>query len=783
MENDNILTFLAVIFLAGFFIILPATALNTPSEVQAESIITGNITILAGTYEKTDKLELTIGSNKESKTIYELLNKCKNNECEEGKSYYSASGILTTTFAGANFTIGIPVPENSSILSDELSLKLTGNALEPELDLGNDGLDWIYPGTPGTNYLSQIGITNTEGQEELIITNCEKLATPKTTELNLNIYVKASAKPDITIFNEDNQVYSKECSTQPTNQYQWLTCNIKASDLTNNVQVFEGAYYFCISSPAEDRIKYTLQNESKQGYIHNQNGVTSISGDYLINIQPKEHNSYLTEATISISNQDGTPLISRLQEYINDCPSSAYNGEKYCIVPITVRTKDSSQLTLSSLNLNVLTKEGRGLPLTQFVTNLQKQESSKIILNENKTISLSLFSLKAPSQPENYNITAKINSFQESREILVKYKPTMQFEEIKNKFNTAYNNYQISAIKNIYADLGLDKKIESSKITIDNYDLNPDPGLETAIQGIAEKIPETITIKDMTAIKPYLLYKDLQTVYPKESEDILAKLQGINEKITRNYEANLVELEYISGTKRSFVLIEKKFTTPAPMQPAYVKEIIPGSIPIALVTPIDPQPIEKADNSFTYKFDSFDSQISIIYMIEASSLALFPDTITILSPASSPSEIELQLLDFDCPNSICNPGEDYLSCPEDCTCGNNICDAGETSESCPRDCAAFPLTAFVITILILVAAVVVALVMKPGFLRKYSFMQKISSRIKSQPLFSSPAEATKIISFVRIARQRKMTDREISSVLEKKGWKSKQIKYALKRAK
>ena len=47
------------------------------------------------------------------------------------------------------------------------------------------------------------------------------------------------------------------------------------------------------------------------------------------------------------------------------------------------------------------------------------------------------------------------------------------------------------------------------------------------------------------------------------------------------------------------------------------------------------------------------------------------------------------------PNGTCDPGEDCVSCPEDCTqvsgalCGNSLCEAGdgENCVTCPEDCA------------------------------------------------------------------------------------------------
>ncbi|MFA4890562.1 MAG: hypothetical protein WC587_02980 [Candidatus Paceibacterota bacterium] len=40
-------------------------------------------------------------------------------------------------------------------------------------------------------------------------------------------------------------------------------------------------------------------------------------------------------------------------------------------------------------------------------------------------------------------------------------------------------------------------------------------------------------------------------------------------------------------------------------------------------------------------------------------------------------------------NGICDPGENFANCPNDCSCGNGICEAakGEDTNSCPQDCA------------------------------------------------------------------------------------------------
>lgn len=48
-----------------------------------------------------------------------------------------------------------------------------------------------------------------------------------------------------------------------------------------------------------------------------------------------------------------------------------------------------------------------------------------------------------------------------------------------------------------------------------------------------------------------------------------------------------------------------------------------------------------------------------------------------------------------CGNGICETGEDYTTCHDDCPsptfdCGNNVCDAGESFRNCPEDCPEEP---------------------------------------------------------------------------------------------
>jgi len=46
----------------------------------------------------------------------------------------------------------------------------------------------------------------------------------------------------------------------------------------------------------------------------------------------------------------------------------------------------------------------------------------------------------------------------------------------------------------------------------------------------------------------------------------------------------------------------------------------------------------------------------------------------------------------NCGDGLCNGGETFATCPEDCDplCGDGVCDEGETSDQCPMDCPVLP---------------------------------------------------------------------------------------------
>ncbi len=891
MENENILTFFSVVFLTGFFLILPVYAVSsfelaTPDEFGPNELLSGVLIIPQGVYSQNEKVKLTITDAKE-KTLKELLAAA---DYEESYSYYSASGSLLPDASGTDFTVGILFPKDSLIPEDaQFSFKISPLAnpvQEPKIDLGNDGIDWTSNGVPGITYLEAKGITSTENTEEQrITTNCERLFTQKTMEIKLKSYVKTTQNtiPYVSVFDKDlNEIYYSKCKgTVSSADFAWLECNITLEE-SGQRGIFDIGYYsFCLSSGVSNKIKTTAENELKEGYSECSSGgeCTKLGYDYLINIQPLAHDSFLkSEETITMSNQDGSLLITKLAAYLQNCVYTIYNNKEYCVIPIHIKTGDANELKISDLVLEEQV-QGTVRTISRFAANL-KEESGTLMLFSDTPIDLQKFSMNVPAELKSYKLKAEFKSYSDEKNISVIPKPIanisissallapgeqaifsaegssspddsllsynwafsdntsfttkevtksfaksgkytvtlivkdakgrisvprkeeltvstlisrtpLNFQETKYSFDNAYTYYQTAPaeIKEVYTDLGLGALIENSKATLDDYEtklnISQLSNIDEQLASISEKIPRLISVQDSLTIKPYLTYSDISSVYPAEQEESKLAIQNINEKIEKEIKAKIVKITYINAAQESFVLVKETFTTKAPLEKVFVKQVLPSTLSVSQLTPVKETPEVVNQQTLNYRFDSFTNELSIIYLLNTDNLLSISKIITILTPEN----LNIKLIAFDCPNSICNPAEDYLSCPEDCTCGNNKCETakGETPANCPADCSRFPWTAFVITIIIILVAGAIKLVsvFKPGYITSIKPVQKLMAMlsIKQKIPFSSNVELNKLVAYIKSAKSKNIPEKNIKNVLAKNGWSEKQINFAFMRAK
>ena len=905
MENENILTLFSLVFLTGFFLILPVYAtssfkLATPDEFGPNELISGALTIPQGIYSQTDKVKLSIGSIVKEKALKDLLSA---EDYYESSPYYSALGSLVPDYSGTDFIVGIPFQKGSAIPEDaSLSFKISplnpaNPPSEPSIDIGADDIiDWVNPGTPGANYLERVDVQgqyiNAQNpEEERIITNCEKLFTTKTMEIRLKAFVETteSNKPYVTVYYQDGQdlipFYDSLCEgTVSSADFAWLTCNLTLEESGIRNVFSSDYYYFCLSSGiSTNKIKTNHESDYKKGYSCSQEECTKSDYDYLIYIESLSHDSSLkTEQELSVSNQeqDEPSFLSKAAEYIQNCVYTTYNGKEYCIIPIHVITDGNNELKIYDLNFEEQTSIGTVRTITRFVTNL-KEESNTIELLSDTSINLQKFSLYAPSALNTYKLRAEFKSYSDEKNILVipkpianlsassillapgeqtifsaegstspddsaltynftfsdntsyatqavtksfaksgKYTVTLivkdakgrystpkteeitvstlisrapkKFQEIKYSFDNAYKYYQAAPqeMKEVYTDLGLDTLIEGSKVTLDDYEakLNTSqqlPNIDEQLASISEKTPRILSVQDSLTIKPYLTYNDISSVYPAEQEESKIAIQGVNEKIEKEFKAKIVKLTYINAAQESFVLIKKTFRTQVPLEGVFIKEILPSSMTASQLTFIKETPEIIDSRTLNYGFDSFTDEISFVYKLNSDNLLLIPNIITILTP----KDFNIKMVAFNCPNGECNPGEDYLSCPEDCICGNNKCekDKGETFTNCPDDCSNFPWTSFIITIavILLIGSLIVVSKLKPGYLTSIKPVRKLMSLLSINPKipFSSLAQLNKLIIYIKDTRAKGISEREIRNALLKKGWSEKQINFAFMRTK
>ncbi|MEK6852721.1 MAG: PKD domain-containing protein, partial [Nanoarchaeota archaeon] len=106
------------------------------------------------------------------------------------------------------------------------------------------------------------------------------------------------------------------------------------------------------------------------------------------------------------------------------------------------------------------------------------------------------------------------------------------------------------------------------------------------------------------------------------------------------------------------------------------------------------------------------------------------------------------------------------------TCGNQICEAGESYELCPEDCPKSPATKILLTILI-VMAVIAALV----------FIWYKHLTTYAEKIFKTRQDFANIKAYIRVALQKGTKEEEIKRKLSGAGWTKEQIIYAMRHVK
>jgi PKD repeat protein len=325
-----------------------------------------------------------------------------------------------------------------------------------------------------------------------------------------------------------------------------------------------------------------------------------------------------------------------------------------------------------------------------------------------------------------------------------------------------YTN-SIPDIKETYISLGLETKIQDS---IDFFQTAP-ALTESKVNEILNEIPSNINVINTVKISPYLSITQVNELYGFESESYKSTLQELNSRFQRTVTARQVSLTFPTSTE-TFILVTKRITSPEPISDVTLVEVIPNSLAPDLTSLefVDSLPqTTRLENyqSARYTIPQLQDEFTLNYKLKGNNLNAIKDTILVIIPRDlSPS-----LIPFNCGDKICNPAEDILSCPEDCT-----------EQPTEGD---FPWFYYILT---------VVLILGTGFtiwkleLYKKIKLEELTSLFNSQKSpFKSGVEMSKVRSYIKSALDRGYDKEKISSTLLDQGWSKTQVEHAFKKLK
>jgi len=341
---------------------------------------------------------------------------------------------------------------------------------------------------------------------------------------------------------------------------------------------------------------------------------------------------------------------------------------------------------------------------------------------------------------------------------------------------TTYANSNLD-IKDVYLGLGLESEIQNALIELQTASTLS----ESKVNEILNRFPTSINIINTIKISPYLSQTQINELYGFESVSYRETLQEVNTRFQREVTVRHISLTYPISQK-SLLLIKKTITTPEPLSDVNILEIIPNSLAPSQAS-LDflgslPQTTRlQGYQSASYSLPNLQDEFTFYYTIDSTNLEAAKNTILIVVP----QELSPALTPFNCGNNICNPAEDSISCPEDCSCGNNQCEPGESEYNCPADCKQFPWFSTIIVPLIILALALV--VWKTKFYKKLKLddlISALSSNFNKSP-FKSGMELSKVRSYVKSALEKGYGQAKIEDALLSQGWTRRQVDYAFKK--
>jgi PKD repeat protein len=345
-----------------------------------------------------------------------------------------------------------------------------------------------------------------------------------------------------------------------------------------------------------------------------------------------------------------------------------------------------------------------------------------------------------------------------------------------------YSSSSTSKIKRVYSALNFNKRIEDAKVSLVRLDSG---ATQIEIDDILNRVPKSVNIKSSLEISPFPTTDDINILLPLQDQSFRETAKTMNEVIEQKISIELISVTYASGNNENFALIRKEIKSPQDIESTTSLDLIPATLlpsanSIEFIKPTTGETTKIGESQSVKislpKIES--SRINeVVYKLSVSNIRDASQIKTLILP----SDLDVGLVAINCGDNICNPGEDIISCPEDCSCGNDICEIDETVKSCPLDCESSSyIYVMIASILVFLGAGTILVYKTPSLKEKFEVLiSKLNSKKK---LFSSPEELEKIIKFIKASKAQEHTEKQISLSLLKKGWSKAQVKRALKKS-
>lgn len=797
-------------------------------------LIGGQVIVnLSGTIYSNDKIIATIGNVVSEKSLVDIVRNLNIPHKQIQQTVYSGNNPESSkiiTFDSSGFkAVGIKIRKGANVESVDLSIKgLQHNnnyPTFPQLDFGAKGVynDWEYfGGIDGYETQAITGGGLDENNPELTPsfspnTNaypfrfCEKVSLPRSKSFNLSVKYRNDAsvgRLKLEILDLQDYGLDGDCdlsSSRDIGNSVWHSCiadfnfpisgvkliclsveNTGARVFISQEEVSPSTGYRC---PIEqDLPTYNCGTDSNDYYVK------AYEGIYPKKLKTEEP-LLAWETTASISKLSINNYLSNCAPYDND--------NIFCMVPLKVISESAGKIELKDFKIDY--KKSGFSYREEEIYNLDFTESA--IELENATlvgIPLEVFLLFAPDQT---NTTIRIETttglqaeapFNIIRHGLITDPIPTTKSKIQSTKNILTNNQNddvtvalglqddvtlaVNKLVTFESNLSL---IETSTILTQVEKDSRATAINLQIDALTNNLPRSVSKKTVLKFKPSGIdYSTLSSEIPIQPGYEPA-IYDIQNQINVGAEAQLVEVLYFSGNKKTVTVIKKTIKTQQPLTNIEIIERIPKTLAqSASEITFNIQPTVLRDDPIVkFVFPQISSQNPgiISYAVQGDLMSHVEETNLLYIP----TDISKNLIGIDCGNNFCNYLEDYISCPEDCTCGNNVCDSGEDDNTCFQDCGkGFPIVITVtIVIIILLALYGVYFYMyiyrNPeryrAYMEKLRKIPLINFFIKEKKVFKSEQDKIRLKQFVSNALSKGFKKEQITSTLLNKGWTKEQI--------